>query len=329
MLVVRPNGQRGPLVEYDLARAGRRIELPSGMLSADGRTLVVARSFAGRTTVRRFDARSGAFRSTFTVRGRWALVAVSADGRRIALDAWQRRTKRTRFLVPGRGRFALSGSYDVETISRDGRTLFLVHWTKSGYTLQRYNVATRRLQANPPREGASGTTEKMTGTAWTAIPTRDGRWLLTLYLKQDGGAFIHALDLTGGSPHCIDLPGRGRNGEFMSSSFALGPRERTLYVATPVLGQVVSVDVARLRVARSVRFARFRGEQVFGIGPNAAVSPFGRTLAFTEGARVWRYDTQRQHVSRPALASGNVSAIGFGPGNRLVGLVDGRLTTLR
>jgi hypothetical protein len=328
LLVVRSGGQRGSLTAYDLARRGHRVVLPPGMLSADGRTFVVARTFHGRTTVRRFDATTGSFESTSTVGGRWHLVAVSVDGRRIALTSWDRSRRRTRFFVPGRGRFVRPGSYDVETLSRDGRVLFLVHWKANGYELQRYDLRTRTLRANPPREGAEGKTEKMSGAAWTAAATRNGRWLLTLYLKPDGTAFVHALDLTGGPPHCIDLPGRGANA-FLSSALALSPRERVLYVATPALGQIVRVDLARLRVARTVHFRTFTHDPVVGAGPNAAVSSDGRTLAFSNGAWVWRYDTVRARVRFAATMENDVMALGFGPHERLTALVGSTLEVVR
>ena len=298
------------------------------MISADGRTFVVVRTFHGRSTLRRFDARTGAFESTSTLRGLWRLAGVSVDGRRVALTGWDRVHRRTRFLVPGRGRFALPGSYDVETLSRDGRLLFLVRWKANGYDLQRYDLRTHTLRANPPREGAEGKTEKMSGAAWTAVATRNGRWLLTLYLKPDGSAFVHALDLTGGPPHCIDLPGRGGNA-FLSSALALSPGERVLYVATPALGQIVSVDLARLRVARTVHFRTVTHDPVVGAGPNAAVSLHGRILAFSAGARIWRYDTLRHRVSRPRTMEREVFALGFGPHDQLTALVGSTLEAIR
>ena len=298
------------------------------MLSADGRTFVVARTFHGRTTVRRFDATTGSFESTSTVGGRWRVVAVSVDGRRIALTSSDRSRRRTRFFVPGRGRFVLPGSYDVETLSRDGRLLFLVHWKANGYELQRYDLRARTLRANPPREGAGGKTEKMSGTAWRAVATRNGRWLLTLYVKADGSAFVHALDLAGRPPHCIDLPGRGSDA-FLSSALALSPDERTLYVATPALGQVVSVDLTRVHVERTVRFRTFTRASVVGAGPNAAVSSDGRTLAFSGGAWVWRYDTARARVRFAGTMENDVMALGFGPHERLTALVGSTLEVVR
>ena len=45
-LNVRPSGERGPLVQYDLTNASKRVALPAGMLSADGLRFAFVR---GRT----------------------------------------------------------------------------------------------------------------------------------------------------------------------------------------------------------------------------------------------------------------------------------------
>ena len=59
-LFVRPSGQQGPLHGFDLVTGARRFTLPSGVLSADGRTFVAsAQARVKRTTVARFDARTG------------------------------------------------------------------------------------------------------------------------------------------------------------------------------------------------------------------------------------------------------------------------------
>ena len=321
LLVVRPRGDGGPLTVYDVLRRRARFTLPAGILSADGRSHYVARSARGRTTVRRFDAQTGAFAGTRSLRGRWNLAAVSANGNKVVLTWYERRSKTTRFRILGGARFALHGTYDVEAVSSGGRRVFLVHYLRSGYELERYDVGTRRLRANPPLE--DGVPEKMTGSPWSAVATRDGRWLLTLYLKADGRAFVHALDLRGGPPHCIDLPGRG---SFFQSTLALSPHERTLYVATAPLGQLVAVDLRALRVARTVRFARFGQQLSAGIGPNAAVSADGRRVAFTLGSHVWRLERGRLARRR---ASGDVQALAFAPDGRLLALVGWKLRAVR
>lgn len=326
LLVVRPSGQRGPLTVYDLVSRQRRFTLPAGMLSANGRLHVVARSAGGRTTVRRFDARTGTFVGSTSVIGRWRLAGVSPTAGRILLMHFDRQARATRFAFVGGGRFTLRGTYDVETLSPDGRRVFLVHYRSAGYDLERYDVGSRALQPNPPRDEDG--VEKMTGSPWTAVATRNGRWLLTLYVKSDSSTFVHALDLHGGPPHCIDLPGRSPRGEFQSTTLVLSPDERTLHVATPQLGRIVEVDLARLRVARTVRFGPYSGDQIAGIGPAAAVSKNGRSVAFSYARSVWRYDTAFHRVGTARGMSQPVAALGFRPGGGLLALQGRRLQTV-
>jgi hypothetical protein len=46
----------------------------------------------------------------------------------------------------------------------------------------------------------------MTGIPFTRVGSADGRWAYTLYGKQNGGAFVHALHTTHREAFCIDLP---------------------------------------------------------------------------------------------------------------------------
>ena len=293
LLVVRSNGMRGPLTAYS-ARTGReRFSLPAGGVAADGRTFVSAFSRKPATRVTVYDARTGTNRTSMRVGGIWALAGVSATGRFAAFTgrAARRRHTALRVVDVARRRVAwttsLRGSYDVETVSRDGQRLFLVHYRKQGYDLELYDRRTRTLRGNPDPEARGF----MTGIPWTAIASRNGRWLLTVYVRSDGHVFVHALDVRTGRPRCIDLPSHGSRGSHDPASLgaaalALSPDERALYVANPLLGRVWTVDLGRSRVARTARFrplpiTRF----VFGIGPVAAVSPSGRTSCWAPAGR--------------------------------------------
>ena len=226
-LFVRPSGQLGPLHAFDLATGARRFMLPSGVLSADGRTFVAsARAKPKRTTVARFDARTGKLERASSVRGRWGVVGVSADGSRYVLA---RHSRRTTELVAAGSRYLLRGNYEVEALSPDGSRLFLVHWLNRGYELQQLDLATRRL--SPTRLDEPD--EKMSGTATNAVATRDGRWLLTLYAKADGSSFVHALDLRSGIAHCIDLPLKGDYGTVWATALTLSPDERAALSREP------------------------------------------------------------------------------------------------
>jgi hypothetical protein len=166
----------------------------------------------------------------------------------------------------------------------------------------------------------------MTGIAQNAVATTTGRWLLTVYVNpQKRYAFVHALDLRSGIAHCIDLDG----GFDASGTYAivLSRDERTAYVAAPLAGMVHVVDLATLRDARSIRFARAAGNAYPGFGPNAAASPVGGASAFTLGASIWTL--RGGVVTRHSEQSGPLSGVAFTPAGRLVALVGGRVVAVR
>jgi hypothetical protein len=314
-LFVRPRGQQGPLQAFDLAKGARRYSLPPGLLSADGTAFVSsARAKAKRTTVARFDTRTGGLRRGWSRRGRWSVAGLSANGRRVALVQYR---KRAVVLDVAGSRTVLQGMFEVEALSPDGRRVFLVHWRDDGYDLQQLDLSTRKL--SPTRLDEPD--EKMSGTAVTAVATRDGRWLLTLYAKGDG-SFVHALDLRTGLAHCIDLPLRGDLFTVGSTALALAPDESSLYLASPYMGRLVTVDLESLEVERVVRFRGLSTNAVdMSIAPSAAVTRNGRMLAFSGGTAVWLYDTAFRLVRGPIDVGSTMKGLGFGPGGRALVVV--------
>ena len=258
LLTVRPSGQFGPLVLYDLDSLRADLRLSAGLQSADGRTFVAARATGTRTTLTRYALPSGRVVARGSLAGHQRLAAVSARGDRAVLTSFGPGS--TRLTVVGTSRWTvfrridLRGTYGVEAVSLDGRRLFLIKYDDGGYNLRLYDLRTSRLSVTPLVEGASAQ-QKMIGAAWTSVATSDGRWLLTLYIKPDGGGFIHSLDLDRGFGHCLDLPaGFVDPSTIRTSSLALSPDERRLYVAGPFAGRLLVVDLAGPRIARIVRF---------------------------------------------------------------------------
>jgi hypothetical protein len=315
--LVRRTGQQGAAEGYDLVTGQRMFGLPNGVLAADGRTFVSARreQAAKRTVVRRYDARTGSLLSNTTISGTWYVAAVSADGRRVALGWYLKRgivfavaDKAVRF------RRAFRGNWEIEALSPGGIGLFLVHWNRSGgYTLE--NIDTRSGRLRPTR--LDEPEEKMSGFAQSAVATRDGRWLLTLYLKADGKTFLHALDLRSGLAHCVDLPLSGAGATVGSTALTLSPDERKLYLASPFLGRVTTVDLRALRVSRDVRFSGLPEARMDPrVGSSAAVTPNGRMLAFSGADRAWLYDTAFGVVRKQVRAVSKIMGIGFSPDGR-------------
>jgi hypothetical protein len=304
---VRPSGQPGPLQAFDVRTGKKRFGLPYGVLSADGRTFLAATApKANRTTIVRYDARSGRLRRGSSLPDRWMVAALSADGRHSALAHYWRRGIALRV---GNARSALHGTYDVEALSPDARKVFLIHWNRTGYDLRQLDLMTQKV--TPTRLDEPD--EKMTGQATTAVATRDGHWLLTLYIKPDEHSFIHALDLRTGLAHCIDLP---LIGDFTTAgALALSPDESTLYIASPYIGRVAAIDLAKLEVSRVVRFGGLSKVSMM-VGPSAAVTPNGRMLAFSAGKVVWLYDTAFGVVRKAPSVPSMITGLGFDPDGR-------------
>jgi hypothetical protein len=321
------NGRQGPLQVYDLRSGRKRFGFPSGMLSADGRVFVSAVHVKRGTRFVRFDTRTGNERALRTVPGSWSVVGVSSDGRRVARFQFRKRARGTVLTVDEPGRtesLRFPGNYELESFSPGGQRLFLIHWHKSGsYDLQQYD----RLRARLSPTRLDEPDEKMTGQAQSAVETRDGSWLYTLYGKFDGGTFVHALDLRTGIAHCIDLPLRGDLATVGATALTLSPDERRLYLASPIAGSVTTVDLGRLEVSTTARFRAVPADRyLYGIGPSGAISPNGRMLAFVTAHRLWLMDTAFGLVRGPARIREVVHGVGFAADGRRVVVIGARHT---
>jgi hypothetical protein len=185
-------------------------------LSADGRTLVLAgmqRIWPPRSTeIAVLDARRLREQRRFTLRGYWALDAVSPTGR------W----------------------------------LYLIHYMSPrnalSYEVRAYDLQRRRLVTRPvvdPREPG----EKMQGTAVTRTMSSDGRWAYTLYVRPQGPPFLHALDTAGRAARCIDLPADIAGGDIGRLRMALDAGGTTLSVNVGGLPSAM-VDMRTFAVRR-------------------------------------------------------------------------------
>jgi hypothetical protein len=266
----------------------------------------------------------------WSIRGHFWLAAVSATGRWLTLVRYAPHGPAHVAVVGGVGgnlvhAFTLPSTNQVESISPDGRRLFLVDYFDRNnslrYRLQYYDLKVRALHPNPPRDAEA---RKMTGNPQNAVASHDGHWLLTVYANPvKRYAFVHALDLRSGIAHCIDL----RNAYDAAGSYALALSrdERTLYVADAHTGFVQTISLRTLRVTHVVRFARAGGA---GGRANAAASADGRSLTFTTGSNVWMF--RAGVVGEPHALPRNADGIAFTPnGRRVVALVGGRLVPVR
>ena len=333
LVYVQPAGVGGPVHAYDTA-GHRVLTLPAGITSANGRSHVT--SYLGRiaTVVSRLRVADASVASSMLVDGRWQLAGVAPSGRFAALSRQARHRSETDVAVLdlARGRVAhrldLDGDFEVETVSNDGKRLFLiehVEGSKTQYLVRLFDLSRNRLATKPLR--GKGEPSVMAGYAWSGVGSPDGRWLLTLYLNSARKlAFVHALDLVTSSPTCIFLPGRGRFESLKGYSLTLSPDGRTLYAANTSLGVLSEIDLAARKVVRTARFPR-GGKPVSGPTLAGTISRTGRMLYFSGGRDLWAYDTAYDVVRGPYRTEGRLSGFGFGAGDRRVHAlrVDGRM----
>jgi WD40 repeat protein len=347
LFFVRPDGAKGSLIVYNMPSGQRRFTLPAGMLSADGKHYfaVIPYPYPGEaaTIVTLFDPGTGKPYYKFPISGQWDLSGVSPSGRWVALtrlpsenekQAW---TKANQWQTDihivesetGKTTHSLSldGSFEVETISADGNSLFLVQHLPAvnpdHYLIRLYDLSAEQLQADPLR--AKGADEVMAGLAWDGVASPDGHWLLTLYLStQRDVAFVHTLDLQNKFPVCIDLPsGSGDLDQLKYYNLALSPDGQTIYATNGVLGVVAEVDLSTRQVARTVKFTPSSPAKTAAYSPQAptsgsVVSNDGQTVYFTSGTGVWVYDARHGQVNGPYSTAMQVLGLGLsGDGKQL------------
>lgn len=321
-LYVQPDGPGGPMVAYDTATREPVLEFPPGIASADGRLYFSTFHQRHRTRLMRSAVATGALAGTRFVNGYWNVGAVSASGERVALVRNRRDQTTVQVFDFRRGRvlhvLRLRGYFEVEAISPDGEHLFLIqHLARNRYLVRQYDLLHERLAARPLR--APGV-KLMAGYAWSGVASRDGEWLLTLYLSTARKtAFVHSLNLERSRPACVVLPsGRGVFGQLKRYSMTLAPGKKTLYAANPMLGVVAEVDLDRSRVLRVSRFGASTAAPAQRAATLSTISRNGRTLYFSAGRDLWAYDAAYGLVRGPYATNGKIVGVGYGARDRRI-----------
>jgi hypothetical protein len=316
LVYLRNAGQRGPLQAYGVPSGARRFSLPPGMISANGARYFALAAPQGPAMMVAYNARTGHALNTWPEGTGWSLAGVSANGQRIVLLRWTRAHGTQFRIADGRtgrvlDRLSLRGSYDVDAISNDGRRLFLIQYVRAGYLVRMYDVGRRALAARILTEKGI----PMQGVAWNAVADPRGRWLLTLYIRPDGSAAVHTLDLARGTATCIDLPSGDASWQLQEYALALAVNGRTLYAANPALGVVARVDLNARRVVHVTHFdvdATAAGAS----SPSAAISHDGRTIYFTAQRTLYAFDARYGRVRGGYDTGGIVGGLAFSGDDR-------------
>lgn len=265
------------LAVVDTATGAKEQHLPLGVPGPDWSVLYTVDYSSGQTTVRALDLLSGEPVRETTFDGAYVLpetgpyavpVGLSPDGGWLVLQGHSTRPahaalRGSHFAVLDTG-FSqppvfvdLIGMFTFDAISSDGTALYLIedlsHEQPNQYQVRLYDVAQGRL-----RDGAiadkSGSTV-MRGRYTTSVASPDGTWLYSLYVKDDAGPFIHALNLGERFAVCIFLPTDGAGDLYrqMFWSLALSADGRSLYAANGSLGVVAEVSTVDHKVRSTAK----------------------------------------------------------------------------
>lgn len=147
-------------------------------------------------------------------------------------------------------RITLRGSFSYDAISPDGSRLYFIQYTNVSdlghYVVRAYDVRTRRLLPGKIADRAE-TEKSMYGYPQSRVTSANGRWDYTLYTKQMGGSFIHALDTARGVAHCIDLPA---NQHVYSVTLSLRNGGHTIAADLPHGRRWLNISTGSWRVSR-------------------------------------------------------------------------------
>jgi hypothetical protein len=237
-----------------------------GALAPGGAARYVALSTGRTTTVAAIRVRDGRVLRYASVKGSYGvpLVAydgssdsVSADGKTLVLSSFQgppSPTSVSRFPIVStknlklRTVVTLRGSFSYDAISPDGATVYLIEYLSQAPTV-RYRV--RALDVASGRLVPGAIVDKrepgpMQGYPLTRATPRDGGWAFTLYRKDAGHAFVHALDTRGRSAVCVDLP--WRIGPETVVRMSLSADGSQLRLQQPAVGTLAQLDISSFRL---------------------------------------------------------------------------------
>jgi hypothetical protein len=231
--------------------------------SPDWSTLYVAEQNESRTRVRALDIGSGQTLRESTLDGSYSLPMItpnsvmgglSPNGRWLALTD-SARPQQTQFVVldttfkqPPK-LVALDGYFLFDGLNNSGSSLFLTESLgddpAAKYLVRRYDLTTGMLDPKVIVEKGEED-EPMSGVRQTAVASKQGDWLYSLYLDASHGPFIHALPINDPQfAFCIDLPTDSKSDSAKQSRWSLlmAADTHTLFAMNGALGLVVEYNV--------------------------------------------------------------------------------------
>jgi len=326
--------------------------LPSGVPSPDWAHLYAVSD----RTLFDVDPQSGASRHSLRLPGPFLLPpatisglpgGLSQNGQWLVVQAFDNNDagvpSATHFLVVDTSyktaakRIDLPGYFQFDAASNDGNRIYLIEYLSStNYRVRVVDVASGRLDPQIVVDKSDGNAA-MTGVRLSGVPSPDGHWLYSIYIREHQGAFIHALNLDGNIAICIDLPGAGYAGseDGFRWSLALNSAGTRLYAANGATGLVAELDTGNggpslIRTAHIAMPQQSAGivapdveAKSFGAS-GAVLSPDGQTLVIPAPKGIVWVETASLRVTGGQLPDWTVWSVAMSPnGSTLYAASDG------
>jgi hypothetical protein len=236
--------------------------LPIGTPAPDWSRLYTVAHKSGRTVLSAIDPRAGATDHQISFDGSFDLPAandrgmpggISPNGHWLMVEsrtdpAQTSFTRVNTAFTERPQRITLKGSFAFDAISNDGNRLYLIESlaaTQPGhYRVRLYDIGSASFDPRIVIDKRETQTAAMTGTRLSGLFAPNGSWLYSLYINEDEGAFIHALNLDGNLAWCIDLPAQGGSpAQQRMWSLVVRANGSALYAVNPALGKVAVIEV--------------------------------------------------------------------------------------
>jgi hypothetical protein len=291
-----------PLRLYEASTGSVVRELPMGAPSPDWSRVYTISSASGKEILSAVDTRTGAVLRRMQVGAGYELPPANFRGDLGGLSpngGWlvlQRQAAGgSDFLVidtamtTAAREIHLGGDFAFDGISNDGAHLFLIEslsLTQPGhYSVRLYDLRTGRLDPRIVVDKREDSSAAMSGTRIAGVFNPTGDWQFSLYDSEATGAFIHALNLSGGFAWCIDLPGPKSNRAAQRQwGLVEAPDGSALYAVNPALGLAAEVRMVGgpLDLTRTASFTPLTGKSAMPFG-EAFLSHDRRTIFASAG----------------------------------------------
>jgi len=214
-------------------------------------------------------------------------------------------------------RVDLHGYFEFDAIDNMALNLYLIeHLNGREYYVRLYDLTSGSLTANIVVDKSDGN-QAMAGLRLSGIPSADGQWLFSVYVREHEAPFIHALSLNGPFAFCLDLPGRGYADDpaEMQWSLAMSPDGSRIYAVNPATGDVAAItngSNGAPTIDRTARFARAASNAGATQAAMGAAVSGGWLIAGGPAGLTW-IDTSSLKVVDRSIAGWSISSVGLSP----------------